>query len=208
MNDSSFFLMTLLANKVSSNKSILACPIPSMSIASRATTFPLWMSFPIIKFGQPFSFALIITKCLVSVKATSRAGNIFSTPRTLPYKQVRPSLIWLAYLTLYSALNRAKQLTTLTSMRNILSALTAIVSRRLSPSSYPIAFQRTILGMRSAIERVIRFTADLTSICNSIYSPILATHTYIIPQKQIEERYAEIAAKRCSQSVMNFGAMK
>lgn len=28
------------------------------------------------------------------------------------------------------------------------------------------------------------------------------SHTYIIPQKQIEEKYCEIATKRCSQSVM------
>ncbi len=46
------------------------------------------------------------------------------------------------------------------------------------------------------IKWVVFFTTIITE------SNYLHSHTYIIPQKQIEEKYCEIAAKRCSQGVM------
>lgn len=202
MNEFNRLFMTSLTNVIRPSKCLLASLKPIQSILSRSATLPTRMVFTTSKFRLPFSFTSVVTESLLSMKAASWTSNVFTTPRTLFCNQIRTTFVWFSYLAFYPAFNRAEQLATLTSIRNIPTALATMVRWCFTPSSHPITFERTILGILATIKWVKCLPAYLARICNSIYSPIFTTHTYIIPQLEIEEKYCEIAAKRCSQSVM------
>ena len=190
--------MTSFTDIISIGKGLLAGLIPSKTIACGSATFPSWVMFTYLKFRLPFCHTSPTTKHLLTMKVTSRAGNILTTPRAFFSKQIRTSAIWFAYLRFCPALQRTILLRPIACVCYILSALEAISFINLSPTSQEVTLTRAISScILSTIFRVKKLTAILT-----IQGYIKSLHTYIIPQKQIEEKYCEIAAKRLSQSVM------
>lgn len=201
MNQSGFMPMTSLADKVCSDKSIFACSIPSEAISFRATTFPAWVVNAILKLRKPFSFTLVITKCLISVKVTSRSGNIFSTPRALPCFKVTSTLIGSAYFTLFSTFSRAILLITLACASSWLPTYRTYIRLAFTKACQLLALIRTI-ALRwfrfTPIKGMKLLPAIFTYLSN------FHSHTYIISQLPVEEKYCEIAAKRCQQQVFKF----
>lgn len=203
MNEFNGLFMTLLTNVISPSECLLTSLKPIQTVLSGCATLPARVIFATPKFRLPFSFTPIITKCLFTMKATNRASNIFATPRTLFCKQIRPTLVWLPNLTSNTTFYRTKLLASFASICNILTALSALVDRRFTPSSLAVAFERAIFRIRSAVKWMIGLPTRLAGICNSINSSILTTHTYIIPHIEIEERYCETAVKRLRQGILS-----
>jgi len=97
------------------------------------------------------------------------------------------------------AIPRAILLTTLTRANGWLATRRAYIRLAFSKASQLLAFIRAV-ALRWFRTPTIKRVEILTAI--GTYLEGFHSHTYIISRLSIEEKYCEVAAKRCSQSVM------
>ena len=177
MNSFNGFFMASFTNSIGSFDCLSSSLSPVYTIGNRTATLPFSVIFTNIKFREPFSFALIVTECFVTMKITCGTCYVFTTPRTLTSFTIASTWIGFTYPMFIVTLFRTILLSTIARISYIPSTMTEFIRGCLPEPSHSVTFQIAIFRVWTAIKRVIFLAANLTNQCNSITSSIFNSHT-------------------------------
>ncbi len=167
--------MAFLTNSLISFHNVLSRLPILATIFYSYTTLPARAVFSYQVFRRKAMSTLMATKGLFMFLFAPSSNKFLTTPIT--YNYISMSFIVTYPRTIF-----------LCNLLGIFNLPTTTLTKYIKPfDGLEVTFVRTVMRIRSTINRVKCFIAEFTNQCDSIISSCFSTHTYIIPQTKIKD---------------------